>query len=57
MTGVAKNTIVKLLANLGNACAEYLNKMLVKLPCKRIQVHEILVLRRSQSKERHQENG
>ena len=41
MTGVAKNTIAKLLVELGAACAEYLNKALVNLPCKRIQVDEI----------------
>jgi len=41
MTGVAKNTIVKLLVELGAACSEYLNKTLVNLPCKRIQCDEI----------------
>jgi IS1 family transposase len=41
MTGVAKNTIVKLLAELGNACREYQDKGLRKLPCKRIQCDEI----------------
>jgi IS1 family transposase len=41
MTGASKNTIAKLLVELGTACAEYLNKSLVKLPCKRIQVDEI----------------
>lgn len=41
MTGVAKNTIAKLLIELGAACADYLNRSLVKLPCKRIQCDEI----------------
>ena len=41
MTGIAKNTIVKLLADLGRACAEYQHRTLVNLPCKRIQVDEI----------------
>lgn len=41
MTGAAKNTIVKLLVDLGTACAEYQNKVLVNLPCERIQVDEI----------------
>ncbi len=41
MTGVAKNTIVKLLANLGMACAEYQDKVFKNLPCKRIQCDEI----------------
>lgn len=41
MTGVAKNTIAKLLAELGAACAEYLDKALVNLNSKRIQCDEI----------------
>lgn len=41
MTGVAKNTIVKLLTELGTACAEYLDKALVNLNSKRIQCDEI----------------
>jgi len=41
MTGVAKNTIVKLLADLGSVCSEYQNKALRDLPCKRIQADEI----------------
>lgn len=41
MTGVAKNTVAKLLVELGGACSEYLNKTLVNLPCQRIQCDEI----------------
>jgi hypothetical protein len=41
MTGVSKNTIAKLLIELGAACSEYLDKALVNLPCKRIQCDEI----------------
>src|SRR5712692_6143220 len=41
MTGVAKNTIVKLLAELGAACADYQDRTLRSLPCRRIQVDEI----------------
>lgn len=41
MTGVAKNTIVKLLAELGAACATYQDKALRDLPCKRIECDEI----------------
>jgi IS1 family transposase len=41
MTGVAKNTIVKLLVELGSACSDYLDKHLVNLSCQRIQVDEI----------------
>ena len=41
MTGVSKNTIAKLLLELGEACANYLDKNLVNLNCKRIQCDEI----------------
>jgi IS1 family transposase len=41
MTGVAKNTIVKLLADVGRACDEYQDKHLRNLKCKRIQCDEI----------------
>lgn len=41
MTGVAKNTVVKLLASVGAACTEYQDKTLRNLPCKRIQCDEI----------------
>ena len=41
MTGASKNTIAKLLVELGTACSDYLNKALVNLPCKRIQADEI----------------
>jgi len=41
MTGASKNTIVKLLIELGAVCADYMDKNLVNLPCKRVQVDEI----------------
>jgi len=41
MTGVSKPTILKLLADLGNACAEYQDRTLRNLTCKRIQCDEI----------------
>ncbi|HWF37792.1 MAG TPA: IS1 family transposase [Candidatus Acidoferrales bacterium] len=41
MTGASKNTIAKLLVELGAACADYLDKALVNLNCKRIQCDEI----------------
>jgi IS1 family transposase len=40
MTGASKNTIAKLLVELGVACAEYLDKNLVNLNSKRIQCDE-----------------
>jgi IS1 family transposase len=41
MTGVTKLTILKLLAALGNACADFQDKTLRNLKCKRIQVDEV----------------
>ena len=41
MTGVAKNTIVKLLAEIGAACEKFQNEALRNLPCKRIQCDEV----------------
>src|ERR1039457_4158756 len=41
MTGASKNTIVKLLADAGQACSEYQDRTLVNLPCKRLQADEI----------------
>ena len=41
MVGVHKTTILKLLRNLGIAAADYQDRTLVNLKCKRIQVDEI----------------
>lgn len=41
MTGVAKNTVVKLLEEVGAACLAYQQEHLVSLPCKRLQCDEI----------------
>lgn len=41
MTGVSKNTIVKLLADLGCACAEYHNRNVRNLKVRRMQADEI----------------
>jgi len=41
MTGAAKGTILKLLADVDAACADYQNKTLVNLTSKRIQCDEI----------------
>jgi IS1 family transposase len=41
MTGVAKNTIAKLLIELGAVCSAYMDKALRNLPCKLVQVDEI----------------
>jgi len=41
MTGVAKGTVLKLLVDLGKACAEYQDKSLRNLTCSKIQCDEI----------------
>jgi len=41
ITGAAKNTITKLLVDLGAACADYQDRVLTDLPCKTIQVDEM----------------
>jgi IS1 family transposase len=41
MTGVAKNTVVKLLVDIGKAYSEYQDKALRNLTCKKIQCDEI----------------
>jgi IS1 family transposase len=41
MTGASKNTIAKLLVELGSACSVYMDKAMRNLPCKNIQVDEI----------------
>jgi IS1 family transposase len=41
LTGVAKNTIVKLLVEIGAVCAQFHDKTLCNLTCKRIQCDEI----------------
>jgi len=41
MTGVSKPTILKLLADLGTACAKYQSEALRNLSCRRVQADEI----------------
>lgn len=41
MTGVAKNTVVKLLVDLGTCCSVHMDMNLRDLDCKRVQVDEI----------------
>lgn len=41
MNGVSKNTIAKLLLNLGSACIEYQDRVFRNLKCKRLQADEI----------------
>ena len=41
MTGIAKNTVTKLLVDIGRACSEYQDKAFRNLKCKRLQCDEI----------------
>jgi len=41
LAGVAFNTVLKLLPEIGKACEDFLRRALVNLPCKRIQCDEI----------------
>jgi IS1 family transposase len=50
MTGAAKNTVTKLLVDLGAACAEYQANVMHDLPCTTIQCDEIWAFCYSKSK-------
>lgn len=41
VTGASKNTVTKFMVDAGCAVADYQNRVLVNLPCKRVQVDEI----------------
>ena len=41
MTGVAKNTVTKLLVDIGAACSSYQDQVFLNLSCKRVQCDEI----------------
>jgi len=41
MTGVAKNTVAKLLVELGEVCTRFMDEAMRNLPCERIQADEI----------------
>lgn len=41
LTGVAKNTVAKLLVEAGRACSDYQDKVFVNLPCKKVQCDEV----------------
>lgn len=41
MTGVAKNTVLKLLVEIGSACSAFLNEKMRDLPCRRLQADEV----------------
>ncbi len=41
VTGVAKNTVTKLLVDLGEACSAYMNEVMIGLPCRVLECDEI----------------
>lgn len=56
ITGAAKNTVTKFIVELGAACADYMDKNLRDLPCKRIQCDEIWSFCHSKEKNVPQEH-
>jgi IS1 family transposase/lambda repressor-like predicted transcriptional regulator len=50
MTGVAKNTVAKLLVEIGQACTEYQDRAMRELSCKRVQCDEIWSFRYAKQK-------
>ena len=57
LTGCSKNTVAKLLVNAGHACAAYQDKVLRKLPCKRVQMDEIWSFRLREERQREGRQG
>lgn len=60
MTGVAKSTILRLLEEVGTACADYQDRMICNVSAKRVQVDEIwsfVAAKAKNSKPEHFENG
>ena len=60
MTGVAKNTVTKLLVELGAACSEYQDRTLRNLSCKRVRVDECWAFcyaKQKNARAEHFENG
>src|SRR4029079_17423448 len=41
LTGVAKDTVLKLLKQVGEVCIDYQDQVLRNLPCKRLELDEI----------------
>ncbi len=52
MTGIAKNTVAKLLVDVGRVCSIYQDENLRNLPCKRVQCDEIWAFVGAKAKER-----
>ena len=60
MTGVAKNTIAKLLIELGAACSKYMDEVMQNLSCERIQCDEnwsFVGTKQKNATAKHFENG
>jgi IS1 family transposase len=60
MTGASKNTIAKLLVELGTACSKYMDEHLTNLSCQRLQVDEIwsfVYAKQKNVKAKHFEDG
>jgi IS1 family transposase len=60
MAGASKNTIAKLLVELGTACSQYMNEHLTNLKCQRLQVDELwsfVYAKQKNVKAKHFDNG
>lgn len=60
MTGASKNTVLKLLVEMGEVCSEFLDRTMRNLPCKRIQADEtwsFVYAKQKNSKPKHFEDG
>ena len=60
MAGASKNTIAKLLVDLGTACSRYMDEHLTNLKCQRLQVDEIwsfVYAKQKNVKAKHFEDG
>jgi hypothetical protein len=53
LTGVSKGAVLRLLASVGKACADYQNATIRNIPAKRVQVDEIWSFLLRQREERH----
>jgi hypothetical protein len=59
-TGVAKHTILKLLVELGSACADFLDETMKNIPCQRLQADETWAFcfaKQENVKAKHFDNG
>lgn len=57
MTGSAINTVVRILVELGAACLDYQDEVMVNLPCKRLETNEVWSFVYNKAKNVHTEHA